>query len=131
MHTLTTDVNGGVGPAAKHVAEHASSLARLEVRLALLEIRTKAVALGLGIGLLAAAAIFGLFLLAFALAAITAAFALFLPVWAALLVMCGIVLLSVATLGLVGLAALRKGTPPVPEQAIREAKLTTEAIRGN
>jgi hypothetical protein len=131
MHTPTTDVNGGVGPAAKHVAEHASSLARLEVRLALLEIRTKAVALGLGIGLLAAAAIFGLFLLAFALAAITAAFALFLPVWAALLVMCGIVLLSVATLGLVGLAALRKGTPPVPEQAIREAKLTTEAIRGN
>jgi hypothetical protein len=131
MHTPTTDVNGGVGPAAKHVAEHASSLARLEVRLALLEIRTKAVALGVGIGLLAAAAIFGLFLLAFALAAITAAFALFLPVWAALLVMCGIVLLSVATLGLVGLAALRKGTPPVPEQAIREAKLTTEAIRGN
>jgi heme/copper-type cytochrome/quinol oxidase subunit 3 len=130
MHTLTTDVNG-VGPAAKHVAEHASSLARLEVRLALLEIRTKAVALGVGIGLLAAAAIFGLFLLAFALAAITAAFALFLPVWAALLVMCGIVLLSGATLGLVGLAALRKGTPPVPEQAIREAKLTTEAIRGN
>jgi heme/copper-type cytochrome/quinol oxidase subunit 3 len=131
MHTPTTDVNGGVGPAAKHVAEHASSLARLEVRLALLEIRTKAVALGVGIGLLAAAAIFGLFLLAFALAAITAAFALFLPVWAALLVMCGIVLLSGATLGLVGLAALRKGTPPVPEQAIREAKLTTEAIRGN
>jgi hypothetical protein len=24
---------------------------------------------------------------------------------------------------------IRKGTPPVPEQAIREAKLTTEALR--
>jgi hypothetical protein len=129
MHTPTTDVNGGVGAAAKNVAEHASSLARLEVRLALLEIKTKAAALGLGIGLLAGAAIFGLFLLAFVLAAITAAFALFLPVWAALLVMCGIVLLNVATLGLVGLSALRKGSPPVPEQAIREAKLTTEALK--
>jgi hypothetical protein len=41
------------------------------------------------------------------------------------------VLLNIATLGLVGLSALRKGSPPVPEQAIRQAKLTTEAIRGN
>ncbi len=131
MHTPTTDVNGGVGAAAKNVAEHASSLARLEVRLALLEIKTKAVALGLGLGLLAGAAVFGLFLLAFALAAITAAFALFLPVWAALLVMCGIVLLTTTVLAVVGLAAVRKGSPPVPEQAIREAKLTTEAIRGS
>jgi hypothetical protein len=40
------------------------------------------------------------------------------------------VLGAVATLGLVGLAALKKGSPPVPKQAIREAKLTTEALRG-
>lgn len=131
MHTPTTDRNGGVGAAAKSVAEHASALARLEVRLALLEVKTKLLALGIGIGMLLGAAIFGLFLLAFALAAIAAAFTLFLPVWAALLVMCGIVLLVVATLAVVGLAAVRKSSPPVPEQAIHQAKLTTEAIRGN
>jgi hypothetical protein len=40
MHTPTTErrVDGGVGAAAKHVAEHASSLARLEVQLAALEL---------------------------------------------------------------------------------------------
>ena len=76
MHTPTTESNGGVGAAAKHVAEHASSLARLEVQLALLEIKKKAVSLGLGVGMLVGAALFGLFLLAFVLAAITAAFAL-------------------------------------------------------
>ena len=26
---------------------------------------------------------------------------------------------------------IKKGTPPVPEQAIREAKLTTEALKTN
>jgi hypothetical protein len=122
--------NGGVGAAAKNVAEHASSLARLEVQLALLEIKKKVIALGLGIGLLVGAAIFAFFLLAFVLATATTLIALALPVWAALLIMSGVVLGAVATLGLVGLAALKKGSPPVPKQAIREAKLTTEALRG-
>jgi len=27
--------------------------------------------------------------------------------------------------------SIQKGTPPVPEQAIEEAKLTTEALKGN
>jgi hypothetical protein len=122
--------NGGLGAAAKSVAEHASSLVRLEIQLALLEIKKKLAALGLGIGMLVGAAIFGLFLLAFVLATITALIALALPVWAALLIMTGLMLGAVATLGLLGLAAVKKGSPPVPEQAIQEAKLTTEAIRG-
>jgi hypothetical protein len=29
------------------------------------------------------------------------------------------------------LRAIKAGTPPVPEQAVTEAKLTTEAIRGD
>jgi hypothetical protein len=130
MHTRTAEQNGGVGAAAKNVAEHASSLVRLEIQLALLEIKKKLAALGLGIGLLLGAAIFGLFLLAFVLATITALIALALPVWAALLIVTGLVLGAAATLGLLGLGAVKKGSPPVPEQAIREAKLTTEAIRG-
>ena len=132
MHTPTTETNGagGVGAAAKSVAEHASSLARLEFRLALLEVRTKAVALGVGIGLLVGAAFLSLFLLAFVLATATALIALALPVWAALLIMTGLVLGLVATMGVIGLGAVKRGAPPVPEQAITEAKLTTEAIRG-
>jgi Putative Actinobacterial Holin-X, holin superfamily III len=130
MHTPTTESNGGVGAAAKSVAEHASLLARLELQLAVLEVRTKVAVLRLGIGLLAGAAVFSLFLVALILASATALIALALPVWAALLIMTGAVLGVVATLGLVGLAAVKKGAPPVPEQAILEAKRTTEAIRG-
>jgi hypothetical protein len=130
MHTPTTEQNGGVGAAAKSVAEHASSLVRLDVQLALLEIKKKVAALGIGIGMLVGAAVVGLFLLAFVLASITALIALALPVWASLLIMTGLLLGAVATLGLLGLGAIKKGSPPVPEQAIQEAKLTTEALRG-
>ena len=132
MHTPTTETNGngGVGAAAKTVAEHASSLARLEVQLALMELKKKVAALGVGVGMLVGAALFGLFLLAFVLATVTALIALALPVWAALLIMTGAILGLVATLVLLGLGAIKKGSPPVPEQAIAEAKKTTEAIRG-
>ena len=42
----------------------------------------------------------------------------------------GIVLLA-AILVLIGRNSVQKGTPPLPEQAIAEAKLTTEALKGN
>ena len=32
-------------------------------------------------------------------------------------------------LGVLALGRFKKGTPPLPEQAIREAKLTTEALK--
>jgi hypothetical protein len=131
MHTPTSEPNGSVGAAARSVAEHASSLVRLELRLAALELKRKATALGLGAGLLAGAALFGLLLVGFAAATVAALFALFLPVWAALLVMCGIVALVAGALAFAGLMLVRKASPPVPERAIHEARLTTEAIRGD
>jgi len=125
----THETEHGVGTAAKQVAEHASTLARLELELALLEVKRKVAALGIGIGMSIAAGIFGLFALGFGLAAGAAALALVLPMWAALLIVFGVLALFAVVLLLVGLDMIKKGAPPVPEQAIREAKLTTEVIR--
>jgi hypothetical protein len=129
MPTRTT--NGGVGPAAKQVAEHASALARLEMELASLELKQKVANLGFGAGLLVGAAVFGLFALGFALAAAAAAIATALSIWLALLIVFGGLVLLAAILALVGLGRLRKGTPPVPEQAIEEARLTQTAIKSD
>jgi hypothetical protein len=121
----------GVGPAAKEVAEHASTLARLELELAALELKRKATALGIGIGLVVGGGISFLFALGFGLAAGAAALALLVSTWLALLlVFVGLVLLA-GLLGLLGRRLIRAGTPPVPEQAVAEARLTTEALRGN
>jgi Putative Actinobacterial Holin-X, holin superfamily III len=65
----------------------------------------------------------------FGLAAATAGIATALPVWAALLIMFGGLFLLAGILGGVGAVLLKRGAKPVPEQAIEEAKLTTEAIR--
>jgi len=121
----------GVGPAAKQVAEHASTLARLELELATLELKRKVTALGVGIGLVVGAGLFLLFALGFGLAAGAAALALVLPTWAALLIVFGALAVLSLILVLVGLKAIRKGTPPVPQQAVTEARLTTEALKAN
>ena len=128
MATRATE-RPGLTDAARHVAEHAGAIARLELRLALQEVRRKALKLGLGAGLLVGAAVLGWFGLMTALAAGIAAIALVLPVWASILIVCGGLFLLSALLGIVGLGLVKRATPPVPEQAIREAKLTTEALK--
>jgi hypothetical protein len=130
MPTHETD-SQGLGAAVKEVAERASSIVRLELELAALELKRKVVSLGLGIGFAIGAAFMLLFMVAFAYAAAAAALTLVLPTWAALLVVTGILLLKAVLLGLLAVNRIKRGTPPVPEQAIREAKLTTEALKSN
>lgn len=132
MHTRGAEHygrNGGVGAAAKDVAEHAGAIARLEAELAGLELKSKVAALGVGIGLGLGAALLGVLMLGFAFATVAAALATFLPVWLALLLVTGLLLVLSAVLGILALGRIRKGTPPVPEQAIEEARLTTAAIK--
>jgi len=119
----------GLGAAAKLVSERASSLVRLELQLAAAELKQKVVALGLGIALLVGAAVLGLFALGFALATAATALTTTLSTWLALLVVTGGLVLLAGVLGALGLGRVRKGTPPIPVQAIEEAKLTTEALK--
>jgi hypothetical protein len=119
----------GLSGATKRVADHARSLVRLELQLAASEVKRRLAALGIGIALTGVAAILALTALAFGLAAATAAIATALAVWLSLLIMFGGLLLLAMILGGFGVALLRKGAKPVPEQAIEEARLTTEAIR--
>jgi Putative Actinobacterial Holin-X, holin superfamily III len=130
MPTQETD-SQGLGAAVKEVAERTSAIVRLELELAALELKRKIVALGLGIGFAVAAGVLLVFMAAFVYAAIAAALALVMPTWAALLVVAGILLLTAAVFGLVAVNRIQKGTPPLPEQAIEEAKLTTEALKAN
>ena len=129
MPTHAPNGHPSVGAAAKDVADHAKSLVRLELELAALELKRKVAALGLGAALLVAAAVFGLFGLGFALATVAAAFATFLPTWLALLIVTAALLVVAGLSAAIALPVLKKGTPPVPEQAIHEAKLTSAALK--
>jgi hypothetical protein len=129
MPTHAGERERGLGAAARAVGDRISSIVRLEIELALAELKRKVVALGLGIGLLVGAGVFLLFMLGFALATAAAALALVVSTWLALLIVTGVLLVLAGVLGFLGITALAKGTPPVPEQAIEEAKLTTEALK--
>jgi uncharacterized membrane protein YqjE len=121
----------GVGTAAKLVAEKASAIARLELELASMELKGKAAAIGVGLGLAAAAVAFALYAIGFLFATIAAGLAEFMPVWLALLIVGVVLLLVAALLGLLAVRSLQRGTPPVPKQAIDEAKLTTQALKSD
>jgi Putative Actinobacterial Holin-X, holin superfamily III len=129
MPTPASEQNGGVGGAAKSVAEHASAIARLEVELAALELKKKVTSLGIGIGMGVGAGVFALFGLGFVFLTITAALDTFLALWLSLLIVTLLLFVLAGILGLLARGRIQKGTPPVPEQAIAEAKLTQEALQ--
>ena len=131
MTTPDTTAGGrpGLGTAIKNVREHATTLVGLEVELAKLELQNKAAALGAGVALFVAAAVLVVYGVGFLFATIAAGLATFLPTWVAILIVTLLLFLLAALLGIVGRSQLRKGTPPVPEQALEEARKTSEALK--
>jgi hypothetical protein len=116
--------------AVQRVAEHARSIVELEVKLALAELKRKAATLGIGLGLSGGALLFLWVAILFGLGAATAGLTYVMPVWAALLTMCGALLLVATVLAMVGITLMRRATAaPLPEQAIAEAELTIDELQ--
>jgi Putative Actinobacterial Holin-X, holin superfamily III len=128
MHTPADERDRGLQAAVHDVAERARALTRLEVELASLELRRKTAAFGTGAALIAAGGVLALFAVGFLLATAAAALATVVPTWSALLVVGGTLLVVAAVLVAIGTSRLRRGVPPVPEQALEEAKLTGAAL---
>ena len=111
MQTQTADKNG-LGAVARQVAEHASSLFRLELELAQLEVKKKVTSLGLGIGLAIGAAVFAFYGLGFLFATIAAGLATAMSTWLAILIVtCGLFLVG-AILGLIASTGSRRERRP-------------------
>lgn len=115
---------------SKEVAAHAQALFRLSLELAVREVREKAATAATGAGFGAAAALFGVLATGFAFAALAAGLATTLPVWLSILIVTVLLAALAALAGFVAVKLLKRATPPVPERAIREAKLTRDAVSG-
>jgi membrane protein implicated in regulation of membrane protease activity len=120
----------GIRASLRRVVRHAGSLTQLQKELARAEMKRKAAALGAGAALAVAAGVILFFAVAFGLATAAAALAIVLDLWLALLIMFAVLLLLALVLALVGVRLIKKGTPPVPEQALEEARLTRQVLRG-
>jgi hypothetical protein len=121
----------GIGGTTKRIADRARSIIRLEIELARLELQRKLQQIGTGLGLGAGAAVLVFYAIGFLLAAAAAGLATTLPVWASLLIVAGAVLLIAAGLGIAARRSIQRSGPPVPQQAIEEARKTGDALRTN
>lgn len=120
----------GIVGSTRRVVAHARALVQLERELAKTELQRKGASLGAGAALGVAAGILALFALGFGLATIAAVLALVVDWWLALLIVFVLLVLLVVVLVLVARKLVRDASPLKPEQAIAEAELTKQALRG-
>jgi membrane protein implicated in regulation of membrane protease activity len=120
----------GIGASARRVVAHFRAIAQLEKELAQSELQRKGATVGAGAGVAVGAGILALFALGFGLAAAAAGLALVVDWWLALLIVFAVLVLIVVVLLLVSRSLFAKGTPLKPEQAIEEAQLTKQVLRG-
>ncbi|HET9677686.1 MAG TPA: phage holin family protein [Solirubrobacterales bacterium] len=113
------------------VSEHASTLVREEIELAKAEVSEKVGKILRGSAVGAAAGIFAflaVIMIFHGVAWLLGEEVFSGNIWAGYFVTAGIFLLVAALAGFIAFRALKAGSPPVPEQAIEEAKLTKEML---
>lgn len=118
-----------VGELVGQATEQISRLARQEVALAKEELAEKGRRAGVGGGMLGAAGAFGYAgLLALSATGIVA-LDLVLPLWAAALIITGVLFVIAGVLALAGRGQLRRATPPKPERTLGSVKADMEEIK--
>ena len=119
-----------LGDIVGEVTDKASLLVREEIELAKAEVSVKVKKLGMGAGFVGAAVflllLFTIFLFHTIAWAINEAFDF--QLWVGFGIVCLLLLITAGILAFLALRAFKKGSPPVPEMAIDEAKKTRAAI---
>ena len=113
----------------KQLAEQTAALSRQEIRLAQLELVQKGKAAGVGAGLLGVSGVIGLLGVAAGLSTIGAAFAIVVPVWAAILIVTGLLVGTGAVVALAGRGRLQRAMPPEPDIALGSLRKDVETIK--
>jgi hypothetical protein len=118
----------GLKAQTRAVNRRMKAIAGLNLELAKLEAKQKATALGIAGGLALVAVVLVLYAIGFSFAAAAAGLSETLPVWASLLIVAALIVLTAAMLALLARHFARKASPPKPEQAIEEASRTIEML---
>jgi hypothetical protein len=125
-----TSADKSIGEIVAEVSEKASLLVRQEIDLAKAEVTDKVSKLAKGAGVAAAAGVFLIFGLVVFLSALSWFFAdlyggdISEEIWLGFLTTFGILVVLAVVAGLLAMRLFKRGSPPVPELAIEEAKRT-------
>ena len=117
------------GELVKMVTEQVSVLVRDELKLAQLEMGTKAKQAGKGMGMLGGGGLIALYGVACLIACVIIAISHSLQAWLSALIVGAALLLIAAVLAVLGRSHVRKATPPMPTQAVDSVKTDVAEIR--
>ena len=115
-------------PIASGRSRSGRSLALLQLELATIELKRKAKWIGIAAAL-AVVAVVVLYSVGFAFAALAAGLTEWVPLWGALLIVSGLLLLTAAVVLFLAMRFVRKATPARPVEAVQEAQTTAQELR--
>ncbi|MFD7245858.1 phage holin family protein [Streptomyces massasporeus] len=118
-----------VGELVQRATEQLTDLVRGEMRLAQAEMTEKGKRFGKGGGLFGGAGVLGFVTLQALVATVIAALAVPLPVWAAALIVTGVLAMATGLTALAGRKEVRSATPPAPQQTIDSVKADVAEIK--
>ena len=119
-----------LGALVHQLSEQTSRLVRSEMELAKAELAEKGKNAGAGIGLFSAAGLLAFFGAGVLITALILTLDLFLPAWAAALVVAVLLFAIAAVAGLLGRNKVTDATPPKPERAMENVREDIATIKG-
>ncbi len=122
--------DASLGQLTGDLSQQVSRLVRDEIRLAQVEMKDKGRRFGKGAGLMGAGGVLALFGFGCVVAAAVLALDLAWPTWLAAVVVGAVLLIVAAIVAATGRSQMRRGTPPMPRQAMESTKEDIEALKG-
>ncbi len=130
MSDPRTTTDEPIGALVHRLSEQIPELVRSELRLAQAELTEKGRRAGLGIGMFSLAGLLAFFGAATLITTAIVALDLVLPLWAACLIVAGVLLLGALGAALGGRSEIQQATPPTPEVTIANVKQDVSALKG-
>ncbi len=128
VETTQSRPNTSIGELLGELSNQITTLVRGEIELTKTKATTLVKKAGVGVGLLAGAGVFALYLLGWLFHSAEMGLRHAVPDWAAALIVAGILLLIVVILAIIGLICLKKGMADKPDPAMN-MKLNVEAVK--
>ncbi len=128
-HHTAAGTQDSVGELVQRASQQLSQLARDEMRLAQAEMTAKGKRFGKGGGLFGGAGLMSMITLQALVATAIAALSLVMDVWAAGLIVTGVLAVITAVMAMLGKRQINKATPATPGQAIDGVKADIAEIK--
>lgn len=121
--------NATTGELVTRLSAQISELVRGELALAKAELTEKGKRAGIGAGLAGTAGVLALYGLGALITTVIAVLAVWLPVWAAALIVTVLIFIVAGVLGLLGKNQIQRAVPPVPENTVESVKRDVATVQ--